>query len=217
MFLKGWTEVELLDVCSWLWLRFWCASALPAALLLPPSLPLDLCAGSLVWRRGILWHLSLCVRATWGYGTQSHCAQRLDWSHAGSKGDQAGHPHSPSLTGFTSQQSTQSLYLPCHVLCFLCNNLSLYHGLPAGQSQSMSIFLILKYFWLPDFSWISCYFLKIKGMDFYLLLKKKKKKLHYREAWSIEPLFPHERSSHSLIQDVYTVQFADFHTLPLRS
>ena len=75
LFLKGWTEVELLDVCSWLRLKFWCcASALPAVLLLPPSLPVDLCAGCLVWRRRILWRLSLCIRAMWDYGTQSHCA-----------------------------------------------------------------------------------------------------------------------------------------------
>lgn len=47
MFLKGWTEVELLDVCSWLWLRFWCASALPAALCsLLPSL---LTSGRALW------------------------------------------------------------------------------------------------------------------------------------------------------------------------
>lgn len=39
MFLKGWTEVELLDVCSWLRLRFWCcASALQRSCSLLPSL-----------------------------------------------------------------------------------------------------------------------------------------------------------------------------------
>ena len=170
LFLKGWTEVELLDVCSWLRLKFWCSDALPAVLLLPPSLPVDLCAGCLVWRRRILWRLSLCIRAMWDYGTQSHCAQRLDWSHAGSKGDRLATPTSPSVTGFHFPAIHPVTVLALsHALCFFCNNLSLYHGLPAGQSQSLSILLIIRYFWLSDFNWISCHLLKIKKMDFYLL------------------------------------------------
>lgn len=63
-------------------------------------------------------------------------------------------PTVPSMTGLTEIHPVIALSLS-HCLCFFCNNLSLYPGLHIGSlwaSQSMDIFLILKYFWLQDFN-----------------------------------------------------------------
>lgn len=52
---------------------------------------------------------------------------------------------------------------------------------------------------------------KNQKMDFCLLFVFCFLKISTTEKPGVtEPLFPHERSSGSLIQDVYTVQFADF-------
>lgn len=146
-----------MSVVSWGWgsdVVLPCAAATLAPSF-PPCWPLCRLSGM---KARILWHLSLCVRAMWDCGIGS-CVLEAGRNHAGARETRLCHNPSSDRLHFTTVTQFTVLALS-RALCFFCNDLSLYHELPGGQSQSMSIFWSSSIFWLPDFSWVSCHLVK---------------------------------------------------------